>query len=295
MEKYLVHHVPPQVPPYEAAGMSQGLTTQVAQFLFPLLVELDALVDKRLVRTFVQMITVILTFRDRANGLLLSELGGYLLSPEHAPAGTKRLSNLLHSDKWRASLIARFLWHRATEQVNEWQQAGHDGLVLWDESCWEKPESMQLEDLGPTRSSKAKRLTHIKPGYYMPPSRPIFVPGMQWLAVVLLGRSATQGPPQLAAQRWWTNRGPHASYKRDEEGKLLVELATSWGRAVIHVLDQGFASAFWLGLMIAYSLRFVLRFGVITFFRTLFPAKASPYKKKPKSFPLSRKGSLLVP
>jgi hypothetical protein len=38
-----------------------------------LLVELDDVLDKRLVRTFLQVIAVILTFRDRANGLLLSE------------------------------------------------------------------------------------------------------------------------------------------------------------------------------------------------------------------------------
>jgi hypothetical protein len=36
-------------------------------------------------------------------------------------------------------------------------------------------------------------------------------------------------------------------------------LAAAWGRAVIHVFDQGFASAFWLGLRLSYSLRFVLR------------------------------------
>jgi hypothetical protein len=84
-------------------------------------------------------------------------------------------------------------------------------------------------------------------------------PGLQWLAVLLIGRRAEQGPPLLAAQRWWTNRGPRTSYKRDEEGKLLVELAASWGRAVIHVFDQGFASAFWLGVVLAYHLRFVLR------------------------------------
>ena len=143
--------------------------------------------------------------------------------------------------------------------MSQWQQAGEQGLVIWDESSWEKPESLQLEDLGPTRSSKAARLTHIKPGYYSPPRGPIFVPGMQWLAVLLIGRLAQQGPPLLAAQRWWTNRGPHASFKRDEEGKLLVELAASWGREVIHVFDQGFASAFWLGLLLAYNLRFVLR------------------------------------
>jgi hypothetical protein len=259
MDKYLTCLDAPQVPPYDPATIAAELTRQLAQFLFPLLVELDHLLDKRLVRTFTQIIAVILTFRDRANGLLLSELGGYLLSPDKAPAGTKRLSNLLHSVKWAASLISRFLWQRASEQLEQWQQAGQDGLVLWDESSWEKPESRQLEDLGPTRSSKAARLTHIKPGYYSPPRGPIFVPGMQWLAVLLIGRLGQQGPPLLAAQRWWTNRGPRASFKRDEEGKLLVELAASWGRAVIHVFDQGFASAFWLGLLLAYSLRFVLR------------------------------------
>src|SRR6266566_4888800 len=159
-----------------------------------------------------------------------------------APAGTKRLSNLLHSAKWTATIITRFLWQRATVQLQQWEQAGQDGLVLWDESCWEKPESRHLQDLGPTRSSKAARLTHVKPGYYSPPTAPICVPGMQWLAVLLLGRFTWQGPPLLAAQRWWTNRGPHTSFKRDEEGKLLVELAASWGRALVHIFDQGFAS-----------------------------------------------------
>src|SRR5712691_10767267 len=259
MDKYLIRLDAPQVPPYDPSAIAQGLTAQLAHFLFPLLVELDRLLDKRLVRTFLQSIAVILTFRDRANGLLLSELGGYLLSPEHAPAGTKRLSNLLHSAKWRASLIMHFLWQRASEQLKQWQQAGQDGLLLWDESGWEKPESWHLDDLGPTRSRKAARLTHIKPGYYSPPRGPIFVPGLQWLAVLLVGRLAQQGPPLLAAQRWWSNRGPRRSFKRDEEGKLLVELAAGWGRAVIHVFDQGFASAFWLGLLLAYRLRFVLR------------------------------------
>ena len=217
--------------------------------LFRLLVELDRVLDKRLVRTFLQSITVILAFGDRANGLLLSELGGSLLSAEHAPAGTKRLSNVLHAAKWKASLITHFLWQRASEQLNQWQQAGQDGLLVWDESGWEKPESWHLDDLGPSRSSQAARLTHIKPGYSSPPRGAIFVPGLHWLAVLLVGRLAQQGPPLLAAQRWWSNRGPHASCKRDEEGKLLVELAARWGRGVIHIFEQGFASAFWLGLL----------------------------------------------
>ena len=92
--QYLIRREVPQVPSYEATQMAQGLGEAVARFLFPLLVELDTLLDNRLVRTFLATIQVIITFRDRANGLLLSELGGYLATPDKAPAGTKRLSRL---------------------------------------------------------------------------------------------------------------------------------------------------------------------------------------------------------
>jgi hypothetical protein len=239
--------------------MAQGLGEALARFLFPLLVELDRLLDKRLVRTFLSTIQVIITFRDRANGLLLSELGGYLETPDKAPAGTKRLSNLLHSTKWTAWLIAHFLWYRASQQLEAWTQAGEEGLTIWDESVWEKPESEQSEGLCAVRSSRAKRLTHYKKGYYSPPQKPIFVPGLQWIGLVLVGRSEQQGPPLLAAMRWWSSRGVHASFKRDEEAKLLLIWAAQWGRRVVHVFDQGFAGVLWLGLLLALNLRFVLR------------------------------------
>ena len=73
------------------------------------------------------------------------ELGGYLETPDKAPAGTKRRSLLLHSCKWAAWLIARFLWQRASQQLDSWRQSGEEGLAIWDESVWEKPESQQLE------------------------------------------------------------------------------------------------------------------------------------------------------
>lgn len=287
--------------------MAQGLTAQLAHFLFPLRVDLDRLLDKRLVRPFLQSIAVILAFRDRAHGLLLSELGGSLLSAEHAKACSKRLSNLWHSAKWRAARITRFVWQRASEQLREWQQGGQDGLLLWDERGWEKPESCPLDDLGPTRSSQAARLTHIQPGYYSPPRGPIFVPGLQWLAVVLIGRLAPQGPPLLAAHRWWSTRGPHASFKRDEEGKLLVELAASWGRGVLHIFDQGEACALWLGLLLASSLRFVLRWCSRSPTRTILSSpdrwssvavRAAPPAicSRPKpSQPMSRPGTSSLP
>jgi hypothetical protein len=258
-KQYLTCRETPPVPPYDAAQLAQGLGAQLGSFLFPLLVQLDAVLDKRLVRTFLATIQVIITFRDRANGLLLSELGGYLETPDRAPAGTKRLSNLLHSSKWAAWLIARFLWQRASQQLEQWTQATEEGLVIWDESVWEKPESQQLEGLCAVRSSKAKRLTHYKKGYYAPPPKPIFVPGLQWIGLLLVGRREQQGPPLLAAMRWWSSRGPQTSFKRDEEAKLLLNCAAQWGRRVVHVFDQGFAGGLWLGLLLALGLRFVLR------------------------------------
>ncbi|SRR6266536_2741550 len=92
--QYLIQREAPQVPPDEATQMAQGLGEALARFLFPFLVELDRLLDKRLVRTFLATIEVMITFRDRANGLLLSELGSYLATPDKAPAGTKRRSRL---------------------------------------------------------------------------------------------------------------------------------------------------------------------------------------------------------
>jgi hypothetical protein len=89
--QYLIPPEVPQVPPYDGEQMAQGLAKELAVFLFPLLVTLDRLLDKRLVRTFLQTIQVILAYGDRVGGLLLSELGGYLVSPNKAKAGNQAL------------------------------------------------------------------------------------------------------------------------------------------------------------------------------------------------------------
>ncbi len=102
--QYLIPPEVPQVPPYEAQHMAQGLAGDLARFLFPLLVTLDRLLDKRLVRTFLQTIQVILTYRDRVGGLRFRELGGYLLSPEQAKA-----------------------WEQASEQSVAFTQVGGTG------------------------------------------------------------------------------------------------------------------------------------------------------------------------
>jgi hypothetical protein len=241
-----------QASPQVAAALRQRLVT----FLLPLAIMLDQRVDRRLVRTFVATVEAMLRWRNRAHGLLLSELGGYLLTPEHAPAGTKRLSNLLRSPRWSATLIADWLWRQADTRLAILEAADEDALAVWDESVIEKPESVKSEGLCAVRSSKAHRLTHIKPGFFQPPSRPIFVPGIQWIGLVLLGRS---GPPTVAAMRWWTARGERASDKRGEEGTLLRQCVAAWGARVLHVWDRGFAGRAWLAQVRDARARFVLR------------------------------------
>ena len=74
-------------------------------------------------------------------GLLLSELGGYICGFAHAPAGTKRISNLLRSKKWKSNLIDDFLFERTKQQIGELTKKGKRALLLWDDSRLEKPEN----------------------------------------------------------------------------------------------------------------------------------------------------------
>jgi len=236
---------------------AQHLHEKLETFVNDLLIELDQRLDKRLVRTLLLTLQAIIKFRHSQNGLLLSELGGYILSPAQAPAGTKRLSNLLRSKRWTYRVIAHFLWRQADAHVSQLEQAQQTAIVAWDESVWEKPESLGSEGLSAVRSSKAQRLKRIKPGYYNPPGgRPIFVPGLNWMSLLVLGLS---GPPTLAAMRWWSTRGKFATQKAVPRQRLLKLCARWWGRRVIHVWDRGYGNAPWLAAALQHQVRFVVR------------------------------------
>lgn len=236
---------------------AQAIAEHLQTFVQPLEEWLDAQIDKRLVRTFLLALQAIVQFRHSRAGLLLSELGGYVLSPDQAPAGTKRLSNLLRCSRWSYTLIARFLWKRADEALDELRASNKTALAIWDESVIEKPESIALEGLCSVRSSKAARLKRIKPGYFSPPGGPpVFVPGMQWLTVMIAGM---EGPPALAAMRWWTKRGNQASDRTTKMAALLAQCARRWGQQVVHVFDRGFAGGPWLQQMSEHRVRFIVR------------------------------------
>ena len=240
-----------------SVALAHTFRERLKGFLAPLLVRLDEHLDSRLVRTLAATVEVLLQNRYHGSGLLLSELGAYLISPEQAAAGTKRLSNLLRSPRWSAELLDDYLWELAQQTLLDWISRQRNPLAIWDGSVWEKPESIALEGLGSVVSSKAKRLKRIRKGYYNPPGGPpVVVPGMHWIGLLLSGAGS---PPVLAAMRWCTNRGERAEEKRDVELSLLEKCAAAWGKAVLHVFDRGYAGAPWLEALARHDTRFVLR------------------------------------
>src|SRR5262245_40866046 len=114
--------------------LAHTLRAHLIQFLRPVAERLAAQIDIRLVQTALDLVQVILTHRHRALGLLLTELGGYLLSPAQAPAGAKRISNLLHAAEWSADYIGALLWQQSSEWVQALCKADEEAPLVWDGS-----------------------------------------------------------------------------------------------------------------------------------------------------------------
>ena len=238
-------------------SLARFFSHRLEEFLSPFLLRLDQLLDRRLVSTFLGLCQGIIRHRSRSTALLLSELGGVLLSGTRAPAGTKRISNLLRSKKWQASAVSDYLAQQAAGYVEGLLEKRELALLLWDESVQEKAESLESEGLCAVRSAKAKRLLRIKRGYYEPPTREaVHVPGLRWAGLLCCG---LRQQPMLASFRWWTSRGKEATSLQQVRLELLQWARSAFGLAVLHVFDRGYASARWLGLLLARQDRFLLR------------------------------------
>ena len=232
------------------------LLHQTGSYLNSFLEDLDRQIDSRLVSTFYNLFVTILMFRNRSMGLILSELGGYICGFAKAPAGTKRISNLLLSKKWQASLIDTFLFNRTTDRVKELEQDGKRPLLLWDDSRVEKHESWVCEGLCSVLSSKAKRLTRIRRGFFSPPKERICVPGFQWTGVFL---SHLGGIPSVCQMSWWTTRG---KFKEDPDNiiwRLLEKIKQDLGQSVLHVFDRGYANEKMLRYLFHFEQDFIIR------------------------------------
>lgn len=232
------------------------LHTKAQYYLQPIQENLLNQIDKRLVATFATLFTSILLLRHSKMGLLLSELGSYITGYAHAPAGTKRLSNLLRCKKWSASLIDEFFFKRTQERIIQLLQTNKRPLLLWDDSRLENPESWFVEGLCSVESSKAKRLTKIKNGFFKPPTARICVPGFQWTTVLL---SALGEVPSVCQMSWWTTRGKYKEVGTNIMFRMLKKLQACLPPAVLHVLDRGYASAWTIEWMLHFQQDFLLR------------------------------------
>jgi hypothetical protein len=256
--KYDILQENEQDPQKTAQEMAQLLET----YLSPLLLVLDTLIDKRLVRTLVQCCVAIIRFRNNKQGLLLSELGSYLdgfpgLSAT-ATAGTKRISNLLRSLKWSILQIDRYLLEEAEKEVNKLKEQGKRILCIWDGSVIEKPESSKIEGLCPVVSSKAKRLQRSRKGlvFNFPPKKAITVTGMQWTGALITGM---EGMIKVAFMSWWTTKGEYATRMREYEEELLRKCVRQWGDLLLHIFDRGYASGPWIQVLQSLKVKFVIR------------------------------------
>lgn len=267
-------------------GGGKELAGQVARncfdFLRPLLVQLDRQLDLRLVRTMANTVIAVVRHRNRPVALLLSELGAYLADPEHAPAGTKRLANLLRSRQWRAEVVEDYLLACGAARVREEAGSVKEGraLCILDGSVLEKPESSQAEGLSPVISSKARRLSRPRPklgkGYFAgKPGGPVVVPGFQWVAAMVTGWSA-QGqhrPVTLGAWHWYSKPpssdqppyipvdSPVVRQRHQEAAAYVLDrVVDAWGaERLLHVWDRGLSGASWLGWAMDQGWHFVVR------------------------------------
>lgn len=222
----------------------------------------------------------LLSFRDRINSLLLSELGGYVNGPQHAPAGTKRISNLLRNTDWSCKDIQQDLLQKMQQRLSSsveksakksakkleqleglkrQKAANSPWLLHWDDSVIEKSESWKLEGLCSVFSSKGARLTRIRPGFYQKYNR-IYVPGFEWSACVLSSLSA---PPTIGMMTWWTNKGEHRDsrtnvlYKMLHQSSAIIKQTTA---QVWHVFDRGYANRTILDYMVnEFEQSFIIR------------------------------------
>src|SRR5215831_1300492 len=232
----------------EAEATSRELLQLLEVFLAPLLYALDQVLDKRLVETLVQSCVAIIRFRTNKQGLWLSELGSYLVGKSgqsrKAPAGTKRIGNLIRSLKWSIGSIDRFLLEEADKEVRKLKEEGKRILCLWDESVLEKPESEKAEGLCGVVSSKAKRLHRSKKGvtFNFPPKKAITVTGMEWTGALITGM---EGVIKVAVMSWWTNKGDYAIKLREQQELLLRKVVRKWGDLLLHIFDQGASSGAW--------------------------------------------------
>jgi hypothetical protein len=97
---------------------------------------------------------------------------------------------------------------------------------------------MKNEDLWSVRSTKAKRLTRIRPRFYQKYcDKTIHVAGLHWSGVLL---TTLEDIPCLFSFRWWSSRGKQVTKQEIVHQQLLKLLVEKLAESVVHVFDRGY-------------------------------------------------------
>src|SRR5690242_15256259 len=121
MSQYVMKQETPQGPDWEEGEVAETVGQALLIYLAPLLVRLEEVLDKRVVRTFAQTILAIVRNRERSRCLVQTELGALLLGANKARAGAKRLRTLLSKLTWKSAWIGQWLAEEAERALKQWE------------------------------------------------------------------------------------------------------------------------------------------------------------------------------
>jgi len=169
------HAYRPGICPEEIQGQ-QELLQRLEEVLGPLPERLDAYVDKRLVTTFIELMTAIITCANPKSGLHLSRIRSINQKWSTNTSRNQEDRTLASFGQMECRSHEGSFVGESDKKGERLKSEGKQVLCIHDGSRLEKPESEQTEGLCAVLSSKAKRLRKIRAGVWNPPTgKPITV------------------------------------------------------------------------------------------------------------------------
>ncbi len=214
-----------------------------ASFLSPLLCVLSRKVDPRLMRSFREGFTAILTGFDAGANLLLTSF-----AEGSAPGATrlihtvKRFHRFLRNDDWSDDDLRDHVLERSSRDVAE---MGQDELMIVDLSNCKKKYAKKMEQLcGIHDTDDGLDNKKVSRGYPF---------------LLAVRATLAKGPAHLVSWRLFSYRAPDFLSQNNVEWEFIESLWTKFGKSVVFIMDRGFGRFKLLGQMHEKGMRFVAR------------------------------------
>ena|GEM_PF-3764973 len=214
-----------------------------ASFLAPLLSLLSRKVDPRLMRSFREGFTAILTGFDADANLLLTSF-----AEGSAPGATKlihtvkRFHRFLRNDDWSDDDLRDHVLERSSRDVAEMDQ---DELMIVDLSSCKKKYAKKMEQLcGIHDTDDGLDNKKVSRGYPF---------------LLAVRATLAKGPAHLVSWRLFSYRAPDFLSQNNVEWGFIETLWAKFGKSVVFTMDRGFGRFKLLGQMHEKGMRFVVR------------------------------------